>query len=145
MKQEVLKLFKNGHTQRQIHAKTKVPASTISRWLKTHTSYNDVLRLKPKNVDLKEKLEARIITEPNSGCWIWLGNVKKNGYGSFTFKDKNHYAHRLFYQLYVGNINNGFVLDHKCKTKCCCNPNHLEAVTQSENVKRGNRWSKGKR
>ena len=146
MKQTVLNLFDNGETQIAITKLTNVPRSTVSRWIKSHAKFNDSRRLKAKNASLLSKIESRFIPEPNSGCWIWIGNVKKNGYGSLTVKNQNFYAHRLAYEIFVGPIPKDKVLDHKCRVKCCCNPQHLEAVTQAENCKRGNRWKeKGKR
>jgi hypothetical protein len=41
------------------------------------------------------------------------------------------------YQLLVGPIPEGLQLDHLCRNKVCCNPDHLEAVTPKENVHRG--------
>lgn len=36
-----------------------------------------------------------------------------------------------------GVIPEGKILDHKCRTRCCVNPNHLEPVTYKENSQRG--------
>lgn len=143
MKQTVQQLFKDGKKQVEICRLTKIPKSTVSRWVNETLTFVDKQRTKLKNTSILSKIEARYITEPNSGCWIWLGNIKKNGYGSLTIKTKNYYAHRLAYELMVGSIPNNLVLDHKCRNKCCCNPDHLEPVTTSENIKRGHRW-KGK-
>lgn len=46
-------------------------------------------------------------------------------------------AHRAVYELLVGPIADGLVIDHLCRKPSCVNPSHLEAVTQSENLKRG--------
>jgi hypothetical protein len=42
-------------------------------------------------------------------------------------------AHRAVF----GPIKQGLVLDHKCRTRCCVNPDHLTAVSHRENVLAG--------
>lgn len=73
-----------------------------------------------------------------SGCWLWCAGCDSEGYGRFAvargMKDR---AHRVAYRLLVGAIPDGHVLDHKCRTRCCVNPMHLEPVSNGENVKRG--------
>lgn len=84
-------------------------------------------------------LFKRIEPDPNSGCWLWTGKASKEGYGIMNrdgFSDIK--AHRLSYWLYKGEIPHGMVIDHKCRTPACVNPDHLEPVTQAENVMRGN-------
>lgn len=79
----------------------------------------------------------KVSTQPN-GCWAWLGGTDENGYGKFSPKHaKTVLAHRFAYQLYQAEIPNGMVLDHLCRTPSCVNPNHLEPVTNRENVRRG--------
>lgn len=46
-------------------------------------------------------------------------------------------AHRFAYELLVGPIAQGMTLDHKCRTRLCVRPDHLEPVTNRENVLRG--------
>jgi hypothetical protein len=46
-------------------------------------------------------------------------------------------AHRAFYEHFIGPIPDGHVPDHLCRNTWCCNPNHLEPVTQRENILRG--------
>jgi predicted transcriptional regulator len=142
MKHHIQNLFDQGKSQAEICRLTGKPRSTVSRWIKEKAVFSDFQRMRKKNTKVIDKIQSRYIPEPNSGCWIWMGNIKKNGYGSLTVGKKNMYAHRLSYETYVGNIPDKMVLDHKCRTRCCCNPNHLEAVTQKENCRRGKRWKK---
>jgi len=101
---------------------------------------------------LLERFWDKVIPEPNSGCWLWTGSISVNGYGRIGGRidgvRKDRPAHRLSYQSLIGPIGDGLVLDHLCRVRCCVNPAHLEAVTQQENVIRGDgprlareRWS----
>jgi hypothetical protein len=85
-------------------------------------------------LDLPDRLQSKILPEPNSGCWIWMGALSEAGYG----RDWNSRAHRVTYEALRGPIPDGMVLDHKCRTRCCVNPDHLEPVTDRENLMRGN-------
>lgn len=74
------------------------------------------------------------------GCWHWTAALMPNGYGYFrvsTPRRRMVYAHRAAYELLVGPIPDGMVIDHLCRNKSCVNPEHLEVVTQGENVRRG--------
>lgn len=73
-----------------------------------------------------------------TGCWLWRGTVKPDGYGlthDFTRKSSIH-AHRWSYEFLKSDIPKGFELDHLCNVRTCVNPAHLEIVTHAENVKR---------
>lgn len=70
-------------------------------------------------------------------CWIWLGGKNIWGYGQFWNGSKTIQAHRFSYQLWCGVITNKQHLDHICRNRKCVNPNHLEIVTQKENIMRG--------
>jgi hypothetical protein len=78
-----------------------------------------------------------------TGCWQWLGaaggDSSKTGktYGTMRFNGRYVRAHRHYYERYRGPIPEGMVLDHLCRNTLCVNPDHLEAVTQIENVRRG--------
>ena len=76
------------------------------------------------------------INGPN-GCWVWLGYVEKSGYGKFRFNGETQRCHRVTYECFVGKIPKGKQIDHLCRNRACCNPEHLEAVTPKINNFRG--------
>lgn len=89
-----------------------------------------------------QRFEEKFIPEPNSGCWLWVAGLNASGYGVFFEGKKtrqNSLAHRWAYKHFVGDIPDGLVLDHICGVRCCVNPDHLEAVTQSENLRRSDK------
>lgn len=71
-------------------------------------------------------------------CWPWKGRLQKDGYGRFNIGKTPRFAHRIAWLLLRGAIPTGLQLDHLCRNRCCCNPCHLEPVTQKENILRGN-------
>jgi len=71
-------------------------------------------------------------------CWPWIGHRNSQGYGRFYRGEHDTVpAHRLAYELLVGPIADGLVIDHLCRNRACCNPAHMEPVTNGENVRRG--------
>lgn len=80
-------------------------------------------------------LQCKIL---NNGCWQWTGAKSKNGYGVIARSGKKLIgAHRLSYELFNGPIPICCEIDHLCRNRDCVNPAHLEAVSHSENVIRG--------
>lgn len=75
--------------------------------------------------------------DKSGDCWIWTGSKTTAGYGNLTWNNKGHYAHRVAYEDANGVIGEGLHLDHLCRVRACVRPDHLEAVTQAENIRRG--------
>lgn len=85
---------------------------------------------------LLERFESKYTPEPMSGCWLWVGNQNREGYGSFFWDScsQNIPAHRASYLLFKGPIQPRWEIDHLCKNRCCVNPEHLRMVTKTENL-----------
>ncbi len=88
-------------------------------------------------VEVKARLSSSTVPV-RDGCWLWMGS-KSNGYGRVRIRGRTYQAHRLAYYAHKGEIPKGLALDHLCRNPPCINPAHLEAVTQAENVRRGER------
>lgn len=70
-----------------------------------------------------------------SGCWEWSRFRNKAGYGYFKWKSKLTMAHRVAYELAIGEIPDGMYVLHKCDNPPCCNPDHLWLGTKDDNNK----------
>jgi len=75
--------------------------------------------------------------EKTESCWNWTAYIHKSGYGRFYLNGKIEHSHRLSYEEKYGKIPQGLQIDHLCRNRKCCNPDHLEAVTHLVNVQRG--------
>ena len=71
-------------------------------------------------------------------CWPWLGKSRDaSGYGVYNPGNKNVRVHRLAWKLANDQpVPDGLTIDHTCRNKLCCNPDHLEPVTVEENSRR---------
>lgn len=45
-------------------------------------------------------------------------------------------VHRVIFTHFFGFIPGKKQIDHKCRNRLCCNPDHLELVTHKENQRR---------
>lgn len=93
-------------------------------------------------VPVLDTVEARFAAkvQPRAdGCWIWTASTDGSGrYGAFYLDGRLERAHRVAYELSGrGPIPPGMVIDHLCRVTLCVNPDHLEVVTQHQNIMRG--------
>jgi hypothetical protein len=71
-----------------------------------------------------------------TGCWIFTGSLMKKGYGHISADGGARRVHRVMWENEFGPVPDGLELDHLCGQRACCNPQHLEAVTHTENIRR---------
>jgi len=81
---------------------------------------------------------SKSYTVSECGCWLSNSYKDKDGYCQFwvSADSKSMKAHRWSYEHYIGKIPEGLTIDHICRVKHCVNPDHLEAVTNLENISR---------
>lgn len=96
--------------------------------------------------DLKARFWSKEVNGELSECWLWTGLRNDLGYGRLMTTDEhgNHRgvkAHTLSFDWEYGPPPPGFERDHLCRNPPCVRPDHLEAVTHAENMRR----SRGKR
>lgn len=85
-----------------------------------------------------ERFWAKVDKGDGSTCWLWTAARDKRGYGYFTPSPGHQVmAHRFAFELANGAIPEPLEIDHLCRTPGCVRPDHLEAVTHRENVRRG--------
>lgn len=101
----------------------------------------------------KARLLERIDVAAN-GCWLWNRSTDAKGYATMHLGGKDHRAHRLAYELFVGPIPAGQEIEHAChgrdvtcfagndcQHRRCCRPDHLVPVDHATNVRSGRSWS----
>jgi hypothetical protein len=92
--------------------------------------------MKRKTTPALTRLLSRIEIDPETGCWEWQGAKATKGYGLFRGDGPMVRTHRYSYEHLVGPIPDGLTLDHLCRNRACCNPEHLEPCTAVENIQR---------
>ena len=81
----------------------------------------------------------RVDTSNPDACWIWPGATTPDGrYGVVGVSvGRNGLTHVVVHEAATGTpVPDGWQVDHLCRVTLCCNPRHLEAVTQEENLRR---------
>ena len=85
---------------------------------------------------------ANVEVNKKTGCWEWKGKTVTNAsghkYGRINVRLMGvHTAmltHRFVLHFIMGMPIVGLVGAHKCDNPICCNPKHLTAVTQTDNM-----------
>ena len=96
------------------------------------------------------KLEDRFFekVKKTSGCWIWIANKNKKGYGRIWVGLRNEFAHRVSFRIENGKFNSELRILHRCDNPSCVNPRHLflgdDSINQADKAIKG-RSAKGEK
>jgi hypothetical protein len=77
---------------------------------------------------------------PPSGCWLWRGPVRADGYGQIRIRVDGRRVGRIAtnvaYEMFVGSLSDELQINHHCDTPLCCQPGpgHMYAGSQIENI-----------
>lgn len=81
------------------------------------------------------RLKKLIIDNGPDLCTTPTRKLRPDGYYLIFVLNGLVYAHRAVYTLQtLQQIPADKEINHTCRTRHCCNPNHLEAVTRQENL-----------
>lgn len=113
-------------------------------WCRKHYTrwqrHGDPLHIAYGDTDQEARFWSKVDRRGEGECWPWLGVITSNGYGQHSIRGKRTGAHRFAYEIAKGPIPEGLTIDHVrawgCTRTDCVNPNHLEAVTLAENLRR---------
>jgi len=81
-----------------------------------------------------ERFKANADVGDDDECWPWKAGKDDEDYGVYSGPDGVERATRYAYKIFKGDLPEDAVIMHKCNQPSCVNPNHLEAVSQAENM-----------
>ena len=90
------------------------------------------------NAATQERFWKKVKFSPGD-CWFWTAALSR-GYGSFAIGSQRDgtrrkmLAHRYSYEVSIGPIPDGLILDHLCRTPNCVHPLHVEPTTYKINL-----------
>lgn len=82
---------------------------------------------------LKERILRLTKVNEYTSCWEWQGRRTRDGYGSIKYDGSMRGAHRVAWITWRGDPGD-MQVDHTCRNRSCCNPNHLRLMTKAQNL-----------
>ena len=90
-------------------------------------------KIRKEKYNSKEYLLSKIKIDKKTGCWIWQASKNEGGYGRKRYKGRQTYVHRIFYEVFVGEIPKEMFVLHRCDTPSCVRPSCLFIGTHQNN------------
>ena len=82
-----------------------------------------------------ERFWSKVRKADGDACWLWTGSLGTRGYGQFFANGRPQGAHRVAFALSHGSIPKHALILHSCDNPPCCNPAHLSAGDQFDNMR----------
>lgn len=82
-----------------------------------------------------DRFLGNVLKAGEDECWLWQRGVDGWGYGWLSIHNIPVRAHQVAWYIATGVWPSGTTILHKCDNPPCCNPNHLQQGTQSDNVR----------
>ena len=67
-------------------------------------------------------------------CWEWQGAKERAGYGHLNNRGQMVKAHKFSYEIFIGKINKGMEICHRCDNPPCVRPSHLFQGSRADNA-----------
>jgi hypothetical protein len=104
-----------------------------AHWRQQHLGKE--LTILSNQISVMDRLNKNVVK--TDYCWTWTGRVSgKYGYPQISLSGRQVMVHRVVFEELVRPLESGETIDHLCRNKICVNPDHLEAVSLRDNVKR---------